>query len=351
MQGTMQLAPEEIILKERIRVLIVDDSAFMRNALTREIGSDPRFLVVGAACNGKEGVEKALALAPDVITLDVDMPVQGGLDALQELTGKSSAAVIMLSARTHSATAEMTLEALSRGAIDFIPKTQCKSLLHEKLAAAAHARRAPQKTPPSQIIRRDAVAKVPAEFLAKAVVIGSSTGGPRALTELLTTLIGPLRVPVFIAQHMPRSFTPVLAARLEALSGHRVIEPQDGAPVENGVIYIAPGGMHMRVGNGEISIRGDQGESIYQPSIDILTASVLEAFRGSVLGVLLTGLGRDGVREFARLKRSGGWTIAQDAASCAVFGMPKALIDAGGACEVMPPKAIAWRIGALVAKI
>jgi two-component system chemotaxis response regulator CheB len=345
-------------LTECIRVLVVDDSAFMRKALLREISSDPRFEVVGAACDGREGVQMALDLQPDVITLDVEMPVRSGIESLQDLAGKSSAAVIMVSSATEAG-AQITLDALALGAFDFVPKTQCKSLLREKILAAASARKKRIKGDakrPAQPESAEAAAisppaaALPKGFVPKAVVIGSSTGGPQALAELFTHLRHPLPAPVFIAQHMPQPFTAALARRLKIKSGHAVVEAADGDPVANGVVYVAPGGLQMRAKDGLLSIRPDAGESIYQPSVDVLAASVAEAFGGNVLAVMLTGLGRDGAREFTRLRNAGGWTIAQDALSCTVFGMPKALIDAGGACEVMPLKSIGRRIAEILSK-
>ncbi len=339
-------------MTECIRVLVVDDSAFMRNALSRVICSDPRFIVVGTACDGREGVEKALELQPDVITLDVEMPVQGGLASLRELAAKSSAAVIMVSSATEAG-AKTTLEALSLGAIDFIPKTRGTSLLHEKLLAAASVRRARLRGGVHQQVQNGQAETIalPKGFAAKAVVIGSSTGGPQALAELFMNLVPPLPVPVFIAQHMPRPFTAALAGRLQDQSGHSVVEAADGDPIVNGVVYIGPGGLQMRAGEGVVSVRRDAGESIYQPSVDVLAASVQETYNGSALGIMLTGLGRDGAREFTRLKKTGGWTIAQDAPSCTVFGMPKALIDAGGACEVIPLKSIAARVSSIIGRL
>ena len=149
---------------------------------------------------------------------------------------------------------------------------------------------------------------------------------------------------------MPPPFTTALAHRLQVQSGHCVVEAKDGDTVANGVVYIAPGGLQTRIAEGVISVRRDAGKSIYQPSVDVLAASVLDAYNGSVLGIMLTGLGRDGAREFTRLKKAGGWTIAQDALSCTVFGMPKALIDAGGACEVVPLKSIASRVSGILAR-
>ena len=248
----------------------------------------------------------------------------------------------MVSSSTEAG-AKTTLEALSLGAIDFIPKTRCKSLLHDKLIAAASVRQARLKGGTPQPVQQAPAEKIamPKGFVAKAIVIGSSTGGPQALAELFTHLAHPLPVPVFVAQHMPRPFTAALARRLQVQSGHSVVEANDGVSIENGVVYIAPGGQQTRACEGLLSVRQDAGESIYQPSVDVLTASVRNSYNGSVLGIMLTGLGRDGAREFARLKTTGGWTIAQDASSCTVFGMPKALIDVGGACEVVPLKSIA----------
>ncbi len=231
-------------------------------------------------------------------------------------------------------------------------ETRCKSLLHEKLIAAASVRRArPRGGVPQQVQNGAAEATaLPKGFVAKAIVIGSSTGGPQALAELFTKLAHPLPVPVFVAQHMPRPFTAALARRLQVQSGHSVVEARDGDPIANGVVYIAPGGLQTRASEGVVSVRGDAGESIYQPSVDVLAASILDAYSGSVLGIMLTGLGRDGAREFTRLKKTGGWTIAQDALSCTVFGMPKALIDAGGACEIIPLKSIASRVSCIVGR-
>jgi len=191
---------------------------------------------------------------------------------------------------------------------------------------------------------------LPKGFAAKAIVIGSSTGGPQALAQLLTNLAHPLPAPVFVAQHMPQPFTAALAGRLRIQSGHNVVEAKDGDAIANGVVYIAPGGLQMRASENVLSVRQDAGDSIYQPSVDVLTASVLDVYNGKVLGIMLTGLGRDGAREFTRLKSIGGWTIAQDPLSCTVFGMPKALIDAGGACEIIPLKSIASRISGIIGR-
>ena len=339
-------------MADLIRVLVVDDSAFMRKALSQEIAADARFTVVGTACDGEEGVRKALELQPDVITLDVEMPVQDGLATLRQLAPKCPAGVIMVSAATEAG-AQITLDALALGAIDFIPKSRGMALLHEKLFAAAQVRQKRSGVPvPSTwtaSARGGKPSPLPKDFRAKAVVIGSSTGGPQALTELFMNMVPPLPVPVFVAQHMPSPFTAALAKRLTAQSKHNVTEAKEGEPIVNGRVYLGPGGFHLRVKDGALHVCPDTGESLYQPSADVLASSAFEVYGKNILGVLLTGLGRDGTKEFAKLKKAGGWTIAQDSASCTVFGMPKSLIEAGGACETLPPKAIAHRIEEILA--
>ncbi len=337
-------------MADLIRVLVVDDSSFMRKALSKEIAADPRFTVVGTACNGEEGVRMALELQPDVITLDVEMPVQDGLVTLRQLSPRCPAGVIMVSAATEAG-AQITLDALALGAIDFIPKSRGMAHLHEKLYAAAQVRRkrggAPvtaAKPAAPQPHRPAPPSNLPKDFRAKAVVVGSSTGGPQALTELFMNMVPPLPVPVFIAQHMPSPFTNALAKRLSAQSRHDITEAKDGDPIVNGRVYIGQGGLHLKMGDGVVHVCPDAGESLYQPSADVLASSAFEIYGKNILAIMLTGLGRDGTKEFTRIRKAGGWTIAQDSATCTVFGMPRSLIEAGGACETLPPKSIAHRI-------
>jgi two-component system, chemotaxis family, protein-glutamate methylesterase/glutaminase len=340
-------------LADLIRVLVVDDSSFMRKALSREIAADPRFTVVGTACDGAEGVRMALELQPDVITLDVEMPVQDGLATLRQLSPKCPAGVIMVSAATEAG-AQITLDALALGAIDFIPKSRGMAHLHDKLFAAAQVRQSRSAKPgatarPAVSPRPAQPSNVPRDFRAKAVIIGSSTGGPQALTELFMNMTPPLPVPVFVAQHMPSPFTNALAKRLTAQSRHDVTEAKEGDAIVNGRVYIGQGGLHLRMSEGIVHVCADAGESLYQPSADVLAQSAYEAYGKNILAVMLTGLGRDGAKEFTKIRKAGGWTIAQDSASCTVFGMPKSLIEAGGACETLPPKSIALRVQEILA--
>jgi two-component system chemotaxis response regulator CheB len=331
-----------------IRVLVVDDSSFMRNALTRSIEQDARFKVVDTASNGQEGVAKALALKPDVVTLDVEMPVMNGLEALKAIVAKSTIPVVMVSAVT-MAGAKITIDALTLGAVDFIPKAKGAEHIHEKLIAAVNAglsrkimasrRTAPLAAPPAPRPMR-AVARVSARL----VVIGSSTGGPQALQEVIHSLPAKFPVPIVVAQHMPPQFTLALAKRLNDLCAVQVMEAEDGTPLAPGNVYIGPGGKHLRVTPTHIKVETERGESLYKPSVDVLAESAFSAFGKQVLGVMLTGMGNDGAKAFVRLHKAGGYTLAQDQASCVVYGMPRAVVDAGAADEVLPLEQIGPRL-------
>jgi two-component system chemotaxis response regulator CheB len=330
-----------------IRVLVVDDSPFMRGVLPPKIESDPRFKVVGTASNGREAIEKTLALSPDVVTLDIDMPVMNGIDALKEIVRQSSSSVIMLSARTEQGAA-ITLEALALGAVDFIPKSRGVDRIHEKLLAAVEAkvhknRPSTQRSALARLIAPSRVAGG-ARVAAKVCIVGSSTGGPQALQTVLSQLPDTLPVPVVVAQHMPPNFTKALAQRLNDICKPNVVEAQDGMPLTKGTIYISPGGMQTRITTTEIKVSADQGESLYKPSVDVLAESARSAFGKNVLGVMLTGMGADGAVEFAKLRKLGGYNISQDQASCVVYGMPRSLVEHGGSDEVLPLDQIGTRI-------
>ncbi|NJM34065.1 MAG: chemotaxis response regulator protein-glutamate methylesterase [Rhodomicrobium sp.] len=332
-----------------IRVLVVDDSVFMRNALSRNIESDRRFKVIDTAFNGHDGVEKAIRLKPDVVTLDVEMPVMNGIDALKAIVSKTSIPVIMVSAVTENG-ARTTMEALEIGAVDFIPKAKGAELIHEKLLAAVSANlaRAPQAgRGPIRVASPSAAARsapLTLQFKPKIIVVGSSTGGPQALQDVIKQLPANLPVPVVVAQHMPPQFTLALAKRLDATCPPKVVEATDGAPLTPGTVYIGPGGMHLRVTQTNLKVEQDKGESLYKPSVDVLAESVLATFGKNVLGVMLTGMGNDGMREFVKLRKNGAYIIVQDSASCVVYGMPKAVADAGCANDILPVDKIGPRI-------
>jgi two-component system chemotaxis response regulator CheB len=356
-------------LQKPVRVLVVDDSTFMRGALVRMIAKDPRFTVIDTAANGREGVDKAKALRPDVMTMDVEMPVMNGLEALTEIMATVKTPVIMISTLTEAG-AETTMKALDIGAVDFVPKAfgdKDKNIfrgaddLYEKLLAAAGVDAggggvtvrpvAPSVAFGTTDVKPSVKVAPPQTGLrvqAKMVVIGSSTGGPKALQVVIEQLPANLPVPVVIAQHMPPQFTTALAKRLDEICKIKVLEMADNMPLMPGTVYISPGGLHTRVNLSSGKVSGDKGESLYKPSVDVLAESVLQAYGKSVIAVMLTGMGSDGMKEFVKLKAAGAHVIAQNQETCVVYGMPKAVVEAGAATEVLPVEQIGQRIGALL---
>lgn len=342
-------------MSRQISVLVVDDSGVMRRALTRRIQTDSRFHVIDTASDGREGVEKALKLRPDVVTLDVEMPVMNGLEALRAIVSQSRIPVVMVSSVT-KAGADITMEALAIGAVDFIAKSNSGDMIHEKLLAAARAK--PQLPAPTTPRTRVAPPKLAATNRThrlrtappKLCLIGSSTGGPQVLQQVFGQLPLDLRVPIVVAQHMPAQFTNALAKRLDQICRPRVVEAKDGDLLLPGTIYIAPGGMQTRIAENQIRVTADKGESLYKPSIDVLGDSVFQAYGGRVLGVMLTGMGADGTKAFMKLHNAGGFNIAQSEDTCAVYGMPRALVEANGADEQLSPEQIGARIASLLGK-
>jgi two-component system chemotaxis response regulator CheB len=329
------------------RVLVVDDSSFMRNAIVRHIQRDARFTVVGTAVNGREAVAKAEELKPDVITMDVEMPEMDGIEALRHIHAKSPVPIIMVSSQTEAG-AKTTMQALQFGAMDFIPKASGFEQLHEKLHAvvgAARARLSPKVARP-QPPRRPPPARVSA-IKPKIVVIGSSTGGPRALHQVLERLPARFPAPIVIAQHMPPQFTAAMAKWLSDVCKIRIVEAADDMVLAPGVAYVGPGGMQFRLANGRAKIAQPQGESLYKPSVDVLADSAAACYGGAVLAVMLTGMGNDGAKGFGKLKDSGAYVMAQDQATSSVWGMPRAVAENGCADEVLPLGEIGPRINAV----
>lgn len=345
-------------MNAQIRVLVVDDSSFMRKALTRQIEADHRFKVVDTASNGREGIDKTLLLKPDVVTLDVEMPILNGLDALKGIVAKSTVPVIMVSAVTQAG-AKTTMEALEIGAIDFIPKARGTENIHDKLLAASQSKRRARgaAAPVLAVVeggarQRPAVAQPRATVAtrrdAEILLIGSSTGGPQALQQVIRDLPASFRLPVVIAQHMPPQFTGALAKRLDETCALDVVEAKDGDILAKGTVYVAPGGMQMRVVQNQLKVTADSGANLYKPSVNVLAESVLKTFGKSAIAVMLTGMGNDGTKEFLRLRQVGAYTIAQDQATSVVYGMPRALVEADGADEVLPLDQIGGRLKGLV---
>lgn len=326
----------------------------------------PGVEVVGTATDGLDAVAKAESLRPDVVTLDVQMPGLDGLGVLRELRRRGNRArVIMVSSLTGEGS-PATIEALMEGAFDFVEKPaglethQVRAHIHgallEKIVATVDAQAAAVPAgPPGEAIGGGEPARpaLPSEGRFEVVAIGTSTGGPQALTALLPALPGDLPTPVFVVQHMPAGFTATLAARLDDLSPLRIVEAADGMPVVPGTVYVAPGGKHLRMhrrpgGPGHCVVETGPHRLGCRPSFDTLLESLAPLVGGRTLAVVLTGIGRDGVEGCTAIKQAGGYVVAQAAAGCAVYGMPKAVAEAGLADSVLPLGNIAAAIARVV---
>ncbi|NTW58624.1 MAG: chemotaxis response regulator protein-glutamate methylesterase [Nitrospirae bacterium] len=343
-----------------VKVLIVDDSAFMRNALTSMLSSDPEIKVIGTARDGMEAVEKVALLKPDVVTMDVEMPRLDGLAALRLIMEQHPVPVIMVSSLTAEGAKE-TLDALDAGAVDFIPKNlselsinivKIKELLLDKVKQIAKKGVALRKRKPAgaaTVHYALPATRSTGERRVGILAIGSSTGGPRALQEIIPLLPKEFPVPIVISQHMPQNFTGPFAERLNQLSRVAVKEAAAGDQLKPGLALIAPGGWHMRIERKRsletvVTLGESRDDLIYRPSVDELMLSVSECFPGRALGVILTGMGNDGVRGMTALKKSGGRIFAQNEESCVVYGMPKAVVDAGIADKVLAIEEMAGEI-------
>jgi two-component system chemotaxis response regulator CheB len=330
------------------RVLVVDDSAFMRTALRRMIESDPALQVVDTAVDGVDALQKALDLRPDVITMDIEMPRMTGLEALSRIMELAPCPVIMVSAFTQ-AHAEATIEALCRGACDFLSKDlSCTSLdiirIKDELiakckAAASQKRRPPQPIPIAPSARM--VPHIVYNFAVPRIVcIGTSTGGARALQQILPMLPAEFPAPVVIVQHMPSGFTAPFASRLDSLCSNHVKESEPNEPLLPGVIYIARAGQQLRVLRRGSAVSAHMSmmpaNTPHIPSVDILMLSAAEQFAQHAMGVILTGMGNDGQQGMAAIHSAGGYTLAEDERSCTVYGMPRACAESGVLHNVLP---------------
>lgn len=337
-----------------INVLVVDDSGFFRRRLTEILGSDPRIQVVGTANNGQEAIEKTLALKPDVITMDYEMPLMDGITAVRAIMQRCPTPVLMFSSLTHEG-ARVTLDALDAGAVDYLPKNfedisrnieKVKLLLCDKVltiangsrhlrrsvAAPVRAGRQPQRSEaPARTAETPPVERFPApkRKAYKLVAIGTSTGGPVALQRVLTQLPANFPSPIVLIQHMPAAFTGAFAERLDKLCKLRVKEAEDGDILRPGLALLAPGGKQMMIdARGAVKIHPGDERLNYKPSVDLTFGSAAKSFQDKVLAVVLTGMGADG-REGARLlKQHGSQVWAQDEASSVIYGMPMAVAKA-----------------------
>jgi two-component system, chemotaxis family, protein-glutamate methylesterase/glutaminase len=336
--------------RPQVRVLIVDDSAFMRTAISRMIASEPDLEVIGTLSSGSEALARLDSLNPDVITLDVEMPGLDGLETLRCIMNQSPRPVIMVSSVTEK-DADKTFAALAAGAFDYIPKQLSSTsldILHiredllAKIRAAASSRGAhsiappPRKPTQSSSEYRETASTTPA-----IVALGVSTGGPKALQEILPCLPRDFSVPILIVQHMPPGFTAPFAQRLSSLCAVNVREASNREAIQPGVVYIAPAGLHMTVerpsdSRAYISLIAQPEDSLHIPSVDIMMKSVADAYGKHALGVILTGMGADGAEGMKAIHRRGGFTIGQDEASSTVYGMPRACAELGVLDRVVP---------------
>ena len=343
-----------------IRVLVVDDSAFVRQALLRMLGSAPDIEVVGTAVDGKDGLEKARALRPDVVTLDIKMPHMGGLEALRRIMTECPVPVLLLSSLT-SEGGEITLRGLELGALDFVDKSSVRGHMNlldlaEELKAKV---RALARVPRDRVRAADGIPAEPRALLpaphahgAEVVVIGTSTGGPPALQAIIPKLPPGLSSAVLVVQHMPVGFTRSLADRLHSRSAVPVREAQDGENVAPGVVLIAPAGRHMKVKRRgaltRVWLDDEPRSALHRPSVDVLMASVAKAYGPRSLGVVLTGMGSDGVEGLRAIRQNGGRTFAESEESCVIYGMPKAAVEAGVVDRSVPLARMADEILAAV---
>ena len=378
-----------------IRVLIADDSAFMRKVLSDLFNKQSDFQVAGTAINGKDTVEKVKKLKPDLLTLDVMMPVMNGLDALEIIMEECPLPVVMVSSLTQEG-ADATIRALALGAVDFVgkaggPISKIDSIEDEILtkcrgAAQAHVSKTrplkdskpivytPKPKPPEPPIMRrievkrrtgyvlgqkPEIVKIPAANVPKPsyapsvsgkklVAIGTSTGGPQALQSVVTLLPANLPCGVVIVQHMPAGFTKSLAERLNSISEISVKEAENDEIIRAGWVYIAPGNFHLRVapvsgGGKKILLSQEPPVGNHRPAVNVMYDSVAQ-FGNDLVAVIMTGMGSDGCEGMTKIKANGGYSIAQDEPSCVVYGMPKAVVDAGLADEIRPLGKIAEAI-------
>ena len=346
-----------------IKVLVTDDSAFMRRAITTMIDKEADMEVVATARSGEEAITKALQLNPDVITMDVEMPGMGGLEAVRQIVADHRIPIIMCSSLTHEG-AETTFRALELGAVDFIAKPDAAYVNIQDVARdlvakiRAVSRRGAQPAHP--IVHTPMPAAERPRIIAPplrisplprstskyaCVAIGTSTGGPVALSHVVPVLPANFPVPVLIVQHMPMGFTRPLADRLNAQSKLNVHEAVNGMVLEAGSALVVPSGKQiaLRRKGGEVELRlvDDDGGSLHVPSVDTLAEQVADAYGDAAIGVILTGMGQDGVKGLRRLKERGGYVIGQNEATCVVYGMPRAaakegLVDREAALDDIP---------------
>ncbi|MDI6799691.1 MAG: chemotaxis response regulator protein-glutamate methylesterase [Actinomycetota bacterium] len=338
----------------KIKTLIVDDSTFMRKVLTDMIESDPDIEVIGVASNGLEAIDKVKELKPDVVTLDIEMPKMDGLTALEILMKENPIPVIMVSTLTQEGS-DATAKALLLGALDFVAKptnmphlnmSVIKNDLMEKIKTAAGSK--VDKLDKRIGIKSDKLKGIDTKALKKnkVVLIGASTGGPNALSRVISDLPADLPAPVVVVQHMPDGpFTKSFAERIDMISAIKVKEAERSDFLRAGQVLVAPGGYHMLIEKGgQVKMNKSPLVNGVRPAVDVMMNSAAAVYGKNIIGVILTGMGSDGAQGMAQIKAKGGRTVAQDEASCVVYGMPKSVVEMGNADKVVPLNDVASEI-------
>ncbi|MGE5809934.1 MAG: protein-glutamate methylesterase/protein-glutamine glutaminase [Ignavibacteria bacterium] len=354
----------------KIKVIVIDDSAFMRKSLSLMLESDEEIQVIATARDGEEGYKLVKNLKPDLVTLDIEMPKMDGLTALQIIMKDSPTPVIMVSSLTTEG-AEATIKALENGAVDFIPKELSytnvniikikeelirkvkeivrQSSLNERIRRLIGWRTALNEKGKQAEIKTIPVSGHLPKIGYKAICLGISTGGPMSLQKVIPNLENKISCPIFIVQHMPPKFTKSLADRLNGMSSIGVREAENNEKPKNGVIYVAPGGFHMILKeNGKegprISISEEPNTTLHRPSVDVMINSVVDVYGKYAMGIIMTGMGKDGLEGIKKIKSLGGYCLVQNEESCIVYGMPRSVVEAGLADVVVPLENIAETI-------
>jgi len=345
-----------------IKVLVVDDSPLIRQVLCHMLEEEPEIEVAGTAVNGKEALDKVAVLKPDVVTLDIEMPVMNGLETLAKLMETAPLPVIMVSHLTVEG-AEPTIKALELGAVDFVTKVSSEHITIHKIQEELISKIKFAATIPKSHFRPLLISKeIPEESMAglgnakpdlELVAIGSSTGGPRALNQILPLFPKDFPLGIVVAQHMPKEFTQIFANRLNEICNIEVLEAKSGDVIKPGRALISPAGFQTKVlrKNNVLQVEVfEQPNLIYKPSVDLLFKSVALTCEGKALSIVLTGMGNDGAAGMQELRKLGARTIAEAEESCIVFGMPKAAIELGGAEFVEPLPNIFHRVIQIITK-